>query len=188
MNKFFISGGLFMWPLLILSIFAVSLTLERVVSLLMFHFKVKKFHNFLKTRSGSPGIFVEINSEIFNLKPEQAEKLLEEDIQLVFDRLQMPQQLLTGLAGVAPLLGFIGTVSGMIGAFQSIAGAEKVSVQLVAGGISEALITTGFGLIIAVICLFVDNLCRFYITIISHKIEEEVTRVFRTNDMPGKRG
>ncbi len=54
------------------------------------------------------------------------------------------------VGNVAPLLGFLGTVSGMISAFAAIASAEQVSAKLVARGIQEALITTATGLIIAI--------------------------------------
>ena len=54
------------------------------------------------------------------------------------------------IGNVAPLLGFLGTVSGMISAFAAIAQAEQVSAKLVAKGIQEALITTATGLIIAI--------------------------------------
>jgi len=54
------------------------------------------------------------------------------------------------VGNIAPLLGFLGTVSGMISAFAAIAAAEQVSAKLVAKGIQEALITTASGLIIAI--------------------------------------
>jgi len=50
---------------------------------------------------------------------------------------------------MAPLLGFSGTVSGMISAFNSIKRANDISPAIVAGGIAEALLTTIFGLIVA---------------------------------------
>ena len=50
---------------------------------------------------------------------------------------------LSTVANIAPLLGFLGTVSGMISAFESIAAAGDVEPSIVASGISEALITTG---------------------------------------------
>lgn len=57
---------------------------------------------------------------------------------------------LATVANVAPLLGFLGTVSGMIRAFRDIAAADRVSAQVVAAGIAEALLTTAFGLIVAI--------------------------------------
>ncbi len=53
-------------------------------------------------------------------------------------------------SNVGPLLGFLGTVIGMIAAFQAIENAGEVDAQLVAGGIKVALITTAAGLVIAI--------------------------------------
>jgi biopolymer transport protein ExbB len=57
---------------------------------------------------------------------------------------------LATIANVAPLLGFLGTVIGMIQAFQNIEAAGEVEATLVAGGIKVALITTAAGLTIAI--------------------------------------
>ena len=55
------------------------------------------------------------------------------------------------LVAIAPMLGFMGTVIGMIGAFDAIEVAGDISPSLVAGGIKQALLTTVFGLIVAII-------------------------------------
>ena len=52
---------------------------------------------------------------------------------------------------LAPMLGFMGTVIGMIGAFDSIQAAGDISPTVVAGGIKVALLTTVFGLVAAII-------------------------------------
>ena len=57
---------------------------------------------------------------------------------------------LSTVGNISPLLGFLGTVSGMINAFAAIAQAEQVSAKIVASGIEEALITTLAGLCIAI--------------------------------------
>ncbi len=69
---------------------------------------------------------------------------------------------------IAPLIGFLGTVSGMINAFEAIAASEQVNAKLVASGISEALITTATGLIVAIPATigynyFVSSIDRFVI-------------------------
>ncbi len=58
------------------------------------------------------------------------------------------------LAAVAPLLGLLGTVTGMIGTFQVITEKGAGDPRTLSGGISEALLTTQFGLILAIPCLF----------------------------------
>ena len=58
---------------------------------------------------------------------------------------------------VAPMLGFLGTVNGMIVAFEDIAAANDISPAIVATGISVALLTTLFGLVVAIIIQFFHN-------------------------------
>ncbi|MFZ5515398.1 MAG: MotA/TolQ/ExbB proton channel family protein [Candidatus Zhuqueibacterota bacterium] len=65
---------------------------------------------------------------------------------------------LATVVSIAPMLGFLGTVWGMIIAFDDIAKANDISPMIVANGISIALITTLFGLIVAIIIQFFHNL------------------------------
>ena len=58
---------------------------------------------------------------------------------------------------VAPMLGFLGTVVGMVSAFDKIAEASDIDASLVAEGISQALLTTAFGLICAVVLQMLQN-------------------------------
>jgi len=58
---------------------------------------------------------------------------------------------LNAVVTIAPMLGFTGTVVGMISAFDAIKAANDISPAVVAGGISQALLTTAFGLIVAMI-------------------------------------
>lgn len=74
------------------------------------------------------------------------------------ERLEKPLTLLDFIAMIAPVLGFLGTVTGMIQAFKSLSEAMTVELQVVAGGLYEALFTTAFGLIISVgatVCSFI---------------------------------
>ena len=61
------------------------------------------------------------------------------------------------LAGIAPLLGLLGTVTGMIITFQSITLFGTGDPKLMAGGISQALVTTALGLIVAIPLVFLHN-------------------------------
>ena len=85
---------------------------------------------------------------------------------------------------IAPLIGFLGTVSGMINAFEAIAAAEQVNAKLVASGISEALITTATGLMVAIPAsigynYFVSAIDRFVIEMeeTSAELVEELTKL-----------
>ncbi|MFM9270998.1 MotA/TolQ/ExbB proton channel family protein [Halomonas elongata] len=86
--------------------------------------------------------------------PEALEARLDEAMLAEQPRLERGQSLVKMLAAVAPLLGLLGTVTGMIVTFQSITVFGTGDPQLMAGGISQALVTTVLGLITAVPLLF----------------------------------
>lgn len=73
---------------------------------------------------------------------------------------------------LAPMLGFLGTVIGMIFAFDQIAAANNISPAIVAGGIKVALLTTVFGLIVAIILQIFYNYLQSKIDSISGQMEE----------------
>jgi len=77
-------------------------------------------------------------------------KAIENQGLIELSRLESGLVILATLTNIAPLLGFLGTVLGMIVAFQSIEAAGEVDAQLVAGGIQIALLTTAAGLTIAI--------------------------------------
>ncbi len=177
--KIFLSGGIFMWPILFFSVLSIALILERGITLFIFKYRVDSFLSFLSSsgENGKSGID-EIDREIFSLSVNEAESLISESFQLLVDKITRVIELISGIGGIAPLLGFMGTVYGMIVAFTSIAGADRVSVKLVASGISQALITTGFGLSVAVVCLFFDHLYRFVLSSHVHRLEKGVNKFF----------
>jgi biopolymer transport protein ExbB len=79
---------------------------------------------------------------------------------------------------LAPMLGFMGTVIGMIGAFDAIAEAGDVSPSLVAGGIKIALLTTVGGLIVAVILqLFYNYLVSKIDSLVNSMEDASITLV-----------
>ncbi len=77
-------------------------------------------------------------------------KAIENQGLIELSKLESGLVILATLTNIAPLLGFLGTVIGMIVAFQSIEAAGEVDAQLVAGGIKIALMTTAAGLVIAI--------------------------------------
>ncbi len=84
---------------------------------------------------------------------EEMENDLRDEAQLYFNRLEKNLSLIHGIGNLAPLVGFFGTVIGMIKAFSSIASATVVNAKVVAVGIQVALVTTAGGLTVAVFTL-----------------------------------
>ena len=169
-------GGPFMWVLLAFSVATIAIVIERCIYLAWhdckvapISSKVKEFliqdrkdeaEEFLSSYTHKQTVATILLALLQNAKfgENRMERAAEAEAQERLRRMENGFNYLTALSSLAPLTGFLGTVSGMIGAFQSIATATDVNAQLVAGGIYEALITTVFGLIIAIIALVAYNL------------------------------
>ena len=88
--------------------------------------------------------------------------LMDEHILRIFARIDRFGQMILVAAAVAPLLGLLGTVTGMISTFDAITEFGTGDPRVLAGGISEALITTELGLIVAIPSLLLGNLLSGY--------------------------
>ena len=169
-------GGPFMWVLLAFSVATIAIVIERCIYLAWhdckvapISSKVKEFliqdrkdeaEEFLSSYTHKQTVATILLALLQNAKfgENRMERAAEAEAQERLRRMENGFNYLTALSSLAPLTGFLGTVSGMIGAFQSIATATDVNAQLVAGGIYEALITTVYGLIIAIVALVAYNL------------------------------
>lgn len=160
------TGGWFMHPILLCSIVAVAIILERLWFFAKARTDTRRLMNellhvlqdqgfeaaqrFLHSQRGP--IAAVLHSGLLRAKrgPEAVEKAIETAASIETAFLERGLIWLATVANLAPLLGFLGTVSGMIHAFEAIAAAEEVSAKLVATGIYEALITTAAGLMVAI--------------------------------------
>jgi biopolymer transport protein ExbB len=94
---------------------------------------------------------------------EGAEKALEQTISIEMASLEKNMTWISLCIATAPMLGFLGTVWGMVSAFDAIAAADNISAKIVAEGISQALLTTAFGLVVAVILQILQNTVLYII-------------------------
>lgn len=86
------------------------------------------------------------------------------------------------IASISPLLGLLGTVLGMINAFQQMeAAGTQVSPSILSGGVWEALLTTAVGLAIAVPVVVVLNWFERSVDKVRHTMDDAVTRIFTVN-------
>ena len=169
----FNQGGVFMWPLLIASVLGLAVILERFWTLSRARVNTQRLMGQIIGALKQDGL--EGGKEICQRTrgpiaailhaglmrapkgPEAVEKAIESAGTIEMSFLQRGLIILASIANVAPLMGFLGTVSGMIHAFEAIAEAEQVSAKLVATGISEALITTATGLMVAIPVQLANN-------------------------------
>ncbi|MCA1772551.1 MAG: MotA/TolQ/ExbB proton channel family protein [Halomonas sp.] len=107
--------------------------------------------------------------------PEALEARLDEVVLAELPRLERGQPIVKLLAAIAPLLGLLGTVTGMIVTFQAITVFGTGDPQLMAGGISQALVTTVLGLITAVPLLFAQTALSSRSRHLTHVIEGQAS-------------
>jgi biopolymer transport protein ExbB len=170
-------GGTAMWPLAAFSIATLAIGIERVFYLSYHNLRLnvidRKVSEYVKNRDYkgaadylSPFTQRSMGARILLALVKRAataqgkpfsernvERAVETESMVCINSLESGFNFLVALGSLSPLTGFLGTVSGMIGAFRSIAEATEVNAQIVANGIYEALITTVFGLIIAIVAM-----------------------------------
>ncbi len=183
-------GGWAVWPLMVFSVITVALIIERTVYLAIHHLQAKTIRDeilkFIDSgdKDGSIKYCEEVSErklgakvflaglKVNSLGEHRMERAMETEATERINALESGFDLLVAVGSIAPITGFLGTVSGMIGAFQSIANAADVNAQLVAGGIFEALITTAFGLIIAIVAITAYNVFAHIVDKFAAEVEE----------------
>jgi len=167
-------GGWLMVPIGFCSLIAVGFFVERLIvlrkakiNLNAFLLKIRQsiskqdFDNALRLCSTTPGPISKVLEKGIRLRGQSREEIkdaIESAGRAEIYQLERGLGALATIAGVAPLLGFLGTVTGMIQAFmriQELSG--NVNATVLAGGIWEALITTAAGLIVGIPALLAYN-------------------------------
>lgn len=160
-------GGPVMWLLLAFSILALAVIIERFIALrrakinvndfltkirkaLMVNHSVGEALRVCEQHKGPVASIMKAGLLKYGQPREEVEKTIENAALYEMTRLERGLVVLATTANVAPLLGFLGTVTGMIRSFDALAKAGLTNPGAVAAGISEALITTAGGLIVAI--------------------------------------
>ena len=191
MNEFITAGGPFMWPLLACSVLIITITIERswflqnrlvspkglkaqIINLLEKESLSKKQASEIANLS-SLGFLLINCIKYKNLQRDNLESKIEEKAIEVKYGLERNLTMLGTIATISPLLGLLGTVVGMITAFTGLTETAGANPDLLASGISQALITTAFGLFIAVPGLVMHKYFEQKITYLLITLQKEVS-------------
>ncbi len=170
MWELFVKGGWVMYPLLILSILAIAIITERLLALRKIRTDtadfVKEINEFLEQNNidgalercdqeKSPaGRVIMGGLKNFRKSRDEVQSAIESAGEIEIGKMEKGLMYLLTIAKLSPLIGFFGTVLGMIKAFEAIGRFGVENPRLVAVGISEALITTAAGLVVAIPVFF----------------------------------
>jgi len=188
--QMFLKGGLVMWPILACSIIGLAIAIEKFMVIRKARINVPAFsikiRGILKRKDliGAINYCMEEKSPISNIirrglkKHKFGRKRVIESIESAgkqeISKLEKGLATLATVAGAAPMLGFLGTVTGMIAAFMKIQELQgSASPADLASGIWEALLTTAFGLFVGIPALAIYN---YFVSLIS-KIVLDMERV-----------
>ncbi|MFL2780556.1 MAG: MotA/TolQ/ExbB proton channel family protein [Gammaproteobacteria bacterium] len=193
MSYIILSGGIIIWPIILLSIISLAIVLEKtwnlardiiipknltenLISLVsedsLSEKKIKKMSN----DSVLGSIFAKLIRE--KNKDKTSLRLKAEEVgRFEVNRLEQYLSLLGTIATVSPILGLLGTVMGMINIFSNLLESNLGSVSPLAGGIAEALVTTAAGLIVAIPTLIFYRHFSRTIENYSLELEEESNKL-----------
>lgn len=165
--EFILKGGFFLIPIIILMIYTIYLIVERYLYIT----KTTKNDDFLlkevrtHLNSGNMNLAVgaaeRVNNAAARVVKEgiltigrpisEIESNMERMAQIEFGEMERKMGQLGLIAGMAPTLGFVGTISGVIKIFYSISITENISIGNISGGLYEKMISSGAGLIVGLI-------------------------------------
>ncbi len=169
----FRKGGPFMWPILLFAAISAGFVIERGIAFRKMRIPGREAVDDLEKNIGN-GTVSSVEtfcSSADNLAAsvllnglkhrksgiERVEKSLSVAGSAKVATMERGLNVISALGNLTPMLGFLGTVSGMISAFADIAAADQVNAKIVAGGIEEALLTTAAGLVVAIPTLLAYN-------------------------------
>jgi len=191
-------GPPIMWTLVGLFVIGIAITLWRLVVILIAMFNTKslykKVYKALQDREegiekasaicaktpGPVATIVHAGLSRVHRGIDHVEKAVESAGAVEMAFLENGLVWLATIANIAPMIGFFGTVAGMILAFRNIAAAGDVEPSIVASGISMALITTAGGLLVAIPIQIAYNLCVYLIDRIVVSMEENASMFIDT--------
>jgi biopolymer transport protein ExbB len=189
LKKYFIDGGPFFMSFVLLAlILGLALVIERIIYLALSTTNSDQLLEDVERALNSEG--VDAAKEVCRNSTGPVATIFYEGLDKMDEGIEMVDKAIVSVGSVengklernvswislfialAPMLGFMGTVIGMIGAFDAIEAAGDISPSLVAGGIKVALLTTVFGLIVAMILQVFYNLIIAMMDNIVNKMED----------------
>lgn len=167
-------GGTVGYVIVAIGILGLLMALERIITLSIVGAKVRGQMRSREINKSNPlGRVLSVYEENRSVDTETLELKLDEAILKEVPRLERGISTIKVFAAIAPLLGLLGTVTGMIKTFQAITLFGTGDPKLMAGGISEALVTTVQGLIVAIPMVLAYSLCAGRAKAIIEVLEEQ---------------
>jgi biopolymer transport protein ExbB len=188
-------GGFIMIPIILLSVISIYFFIERysyirkrsvidenLVKNVINEIRNKKQEEALmhtRYNNTSLGRILESGLSQAGKSPKDAESYMESAANLEISIMEKNTGYLGIIAGIAPMLGFIGTISGVIKIFYSISLADNISIGIIAGGLYQTMICSGTGLSVGVIAYTCYHYLQMMIDRFSINMQRQVNEVIK---------
>lgn len=181
-------GGIIMIPIVLLSLISIYIFIERMAYIkrmtsidngqlmaVLNELKGGNHKNALlhaRSNQAAVGRILENGLEKIGKPSAEVERNLETMTNLEITKMEKNTGYLGIIAGVAPMLGFIGTISGVIKIFYNISLADNISIGIIAGGLYQKMICSGAGLIVGVLAYAAYHYIQMRIDRYTIKLQE----------------
>ncbi len=188
-------GGFIMIPIILLSIFSIYIFIERFLYIkkttaldedlvydVIGEIKNKRHDEALlqiRNQDNSLSRILESGLNQSAKTPKDAENYMEATANLEISEMEKNTGYLGIIAGIAPMLGFIGTIAGVIKIFYNISLADNISIGIIAGGLYQKMICSGTGLIVGVIAYSCYHYLQMMIDRYSIDMQRKVNEVIK---------
>ncbi len=194
-GELLMKGGFIMIPIILLSLISIYFFIERfsyirrssaidknlVKNLIIDIRNNKREEALIRSRNNktSLGRILESGFSQPGKSASDVEKYMESTANLEISIMEKNTGYLGIIAGIAPMLGFIGTISGVIKIFYNISLADNISIGIIAGGLYQKMICSGTGLIVGVIAYTFYHYLQMMIDRFSIDMQTEVNEVVK---------
>ena len=189
-------GGIIMIPIILLSLISVYIFFDKLfyirnsakidagfVPAIITEIKNKKPENAInlaKNQGRSVGRIMESGLEQLGKPVKEVEHFMESTTNIEVAQMEKNTGYLGIIAGIAPMLGFVGTIAGVIKIFYGISMTDNISIGIIAGGLYQKMICSGTGLIVGVIAYAAYHYLQIRIDKFTHALQKNVLEFMKS--------
>ena len=197
---FLLKGGIMIIPIILLLFFCVYVIIERYLSIkkatrqdaslindVKIQLKSGKIDNAVmmcSRENTASGNIMKSGISIIGRPISEIESVMERTANVEIAEMEKGLGHLGLISGIAPILGFIGTISGVIKIFHTISNTGNLNIQTISGGLYEKMISSGAGLVVGVIAYSAYHLFNMMIDSFSLKVQKQTLEIINVIQQP----
>jgi len=197
---FLLKGGIMIIPIILLLFFCIYVIIERYLSIkkatkqdanlisdVKMQLKSGKLDNAImmcSRENTAYGNIMKSGISIIGRPISEIESVMERTANVEIAEMEKGLGHLGLISGIAPILGFIGTISGVIKIFHTISNTGNLNIQTISGGLYEKMISSGAGLVVGVVAYSAYHLFNMMIDSFSLKVQKQTLEIINAIQQP----